>query len=80
MKFLNISQLKYGSDPEDNPFLWQHMKEYVEETARNFHGVRLDNCHSTPIIVGEVRMKNLIYGIGAEVDHGEKIYVPLICL
>lgn len=44
-------KLRYGSCPDDSPFLWRHMSEYVASLASIFDGFRLDNAHSTPIHV-----------------------------
>jgi len=50
-------KLNYGEKPEDSPYLWQHMTEYVIGMAKVFDGFRLDNSHSTPIFLAEYLMK-----------------------
>ncbi|KAJ2687046.1 bifunctional 4-alpha-glucanotransferase/amylo-alpha-1,6-glucosidase [Coemansia spiralis] len=46
-------KLNYGTSPQDNPWLWEHMRQYTLRMARVFHGFRIDNCHSTPIELAE---------------------------
>ena len=46
-------KLYYGLRREDSPYLWSHIEKYVGSMATIFQGIRIDNCHSTPIHVLE---------------------------
>lgn len=46
-------KLRYGQCREESPYVWERMTQYAEMCARIFDGFRLDNCHSTPLHVGE---------------------------
>lgn len=50
-------KLRYGDSRSECPFLWDHIQKYCETTAQYFDGIRLDNCHSTPIHVGKYMME-----------------------
>lgn len=46
-------KLYYGRKIEDSPYIWGHMEKYLGAMATIFQGMRVDNCHSTPLHVLE---------------------------
>lgn len=46
-------KLRYGERYQDSPETWDRMIEYSKLSAKAFNGFRIDNCHSTPLHVGE---------------------------
>jgi len=48
-------KLNYGAD--QSSWLWGHMESYVRSMASIFHGLRLDNAHSTPLRVAEYMLQ-----------------------
>lgn len=44
-------KLRFGDQPKDCPYLWEHMSQYVRKLATVFDGFRLDNAHTTPLHV-----------------------------
>ncbi|PAV72197.1 hypothetical protein WR25_00028 isoform A [Diploscapter pachys] len=50
-------KLNYGEKPEDASYLWEYMKTYTQKCASMFHGLRIDNAHSTPIHLAEFMLR-----------------------
>ncbi|CAD8195435.1 unnamed protein product [Paramecium pentaurelia] len=53
----NVIKLRYGNK-QDTPLLLNRMKQYICQMARYFHGIRLDNCHGTPLRISQYLLKH----------------------
>ncbi|CAG8499340.1 1617_t:CDS:10 [Racocetra fulgida] len=51
--FASNESFSYLRREDDSPWLWDHMTKYTVQLASLFHGIRIDNCHSTPLHVGQ---------------------------
>ena len=68
----DLVKLRYGDSKADSPKLWKHMKEYVKIMAKYFNGFRIDNCHNTPLHVGQYFMKK-----ARKVNHSLIVFAEL---
>ena len=50
-------KFKYGKSRSCCPVVWDYMASYVRTVAKMFDGVRLDNCHNTPLHVAKYMLQ-----------------------